>query len=556
MFSRANLIKFVKRVWGNQVFLILLIVNLLSNGVAAVVYPDALSVFLIFGISALSATIESLICRLFRNLLIRKCLLWLFVAIHLCMAIVDIFLIVNFQMIFTQDSLGIIAETTPEETKAFFSTYLDLKNVLCIILLVVFLIWLCVWISHKLAKRLSVAMISMLLTIVGALAYAHMGYSHAVEGQGGLSLSQMHSFTRLAYSVLGFKSNYQKIQVYKGVNSEITATLRQEEAPSIILVIGESFSLYHSSLYGYLKQTNPLLMARAEEGSMTVFDDVVATSDHTGIVMDSVFIANGSGESYDKAVFFPAFFRSVGYKTALLDNQYFVGSGLSWPTDGGLSEVLFDYRNSEKAGLDINLIAEIPDFPDPQLVIVHLFGQHFEYSARYPSSFSRFKESDYNQNLTREEREVVAHYDNSTLYNDFVVDSIIKKYEDKNCMVVYFSDHGEEIYEIDDFMGHGNATKRPSILYQVRVPFMIWTSDKFRSHYPDVVKRIKESKHKPLNTKHLPHFLFDVAGIETKYFCPELSFINDRYDGSAPRIILGSINYEEAKKQQTVKPRY
>ena len=151
---------------------------------------------------------------------------------------------------------------------------------------------------------------------------------------------------------------------------------------------------------------------------------------------------------------------------------------------------------------------------------------------------------------------MVAHYDNSTLYNDFVVDSIIRKYEDKNCIVVYFSDHGEEIYEIDDFMGHGNAAQRPTILYQVQVPFMIWTSDKFRANYPDVVKRIEDSKHKPLNTKILPHFLFEVARIDTKYFCPELSFINDKFDASTPRIILGSINYDEVKNQQKVTPRY
>ena len=97
-------------------------------------------------------------------------------------------------------------------------------------------------------------------------------------------------------------------------------------------------------------------------------------------------------------------------------------------------------------------------------------GQHYTYEIRYPSEFKRFSASNYSGDLTDAEREIVAHYDNATLYNDYVVDNVIKQFEDKNCILVYFSDHGEEIYEIDDFMGHGNAAQRPTLKYQMRVP--------------------------------------------------------------------------------------
>ena len=217
---------------------------------------------------------------------------------------------------------------------------------------------------------------------------------------------------------------------------------------------------------------------------------------------------------------------------------------------------MFDYRNPNSVGHDINLIPLIPDFADPQMIILHLFGQHFTYDTRYPSEFKRFKASDYSNDLNEEEREVIAHYDNATLYNDFIVDSIIKKYEDKNCLVIYFSDHGEEIYEIDDFMGHGNAKQRPTINYQIEVPFMIWASPKFKAAYPDIAKRIKESAHKPIITDDFSHFMFDVAGIETNYFCPELSFINDKYQTPKPRIVLGDIDYDKYKPEPGFKPRY
>ena len=555
MLSKERIVKLVKNVWGNRVFLILLIFNIFSNGVAVVSYPDALSILYILGISALSATIESIICHLFRNMTLRKCVLCLFLTIHMFLAIVDIFMAANFGMLFTGDSIGILAETTPDESQAFLSTYLNVWSILFIVAATCAFIWLAVWLSRKMERKLPVAVASLILSLVGVFVYGQMGYNHVFEGEGGNSVSQLHSITRLGFSVISFRSTYANIKVMRAANDDVTATLRQDDAPSVIVVIGESFSVYHTPLYGYPKQTTPRLSARVNDGSMVLFDDVVSAVDHTGSVLSTVFKLDGANEPGGQNVLFPTCFHKAGYKTALVDNQYFVRDGFSWLTDRTLSEQMYDYRNPEKVGHDINLLSLIPDFDDPQLIIVHLFGQHFTFSDRYPAEFGHFTAADYSSNLTEEEREIVAHYDNATLYNDFVVDSIIRKYEDRNCIVVYFSDHGEEIYEIDDFMGHGNAAKRPTIRYQIRVPFMIWTSDKFSAQYPDVVKRIEESKHTPLITSCLPHFLFEVAGIDTKYFNPELSFINDKFQSKA-RIVLGSIDYDKYKEAVPVTPRY
>ena len=556
MNSKSSFVNFVLKLWGNQVFLTLLVINILCNSTAIAVYRDAWSIILILCISALAATIESCICRLFGNKKARTCVLAGFITLHLLIAIVDIFLIANFELIFTSDSIGIMAETTPEEIKSFFSTYLTIPNILILVCAVGVIVGLALWIARKLTGNKILAFSSMALSIFGALVYVFMVYNHAANGEGGASVSQLHAFTRTGYAILNAKSTYENIQFMRDVNHKVSATLRQDSVPSIVVIIGESFSIYHSSLYGYSKPTNPLLSNRANEGSLIVFDNVVSGSDHTGVVLSLVFRVTGSNEPNTNSVLFPTFFKKTGFKTALLDNQYFVNKGFSWIIDGGLTDIMFDYRNPKKVDQDIDLIPLIPDFADPQMIIVHLMGQHFNYDIRYPQEYKRFTANNYSTDLSEDEREVIAHYDNATLYNDFIVDSIIKKFEDKNCLVVYFSDHGEEIYEIDDFMGHGNATKRPTINYQVRVPFMIWASPRFRAAYPDVTQRIKESAHNPIMTDDLPHFLFDVAGIDTKYYCPELSFINDKYQTSKPRIILGDINYDQYQPDPAFKPRY
>ena len=551
--------QFISRLWGNRVFLILLILNIVSNVAAAAVepYDNVLTVCYILGISALSATVESIIVRLFRGTVLRRCVLSLLAALHVFMAIVDYFLIANFKMIFTADSIGILAETTPEESQAFLGTYLNLWSILLIIVTVVGVMGCAAWLARTLARKLPVALASMALALLGVFVYGQMIYNHMHEGEGGNSVSQLHAFTRLGYSAVSFRGAYENIKVMRSVNRDVTATLtRGDDAPSIILVIGESFSLYHSSLYGYSKPTNPRLSARVGDGSMVLFDNVVSPSDHTGMVIKLMFQLNRGKDQGPTDVLFPVCFRKAGYRTVLVDNQYFVRDGFSWFTDRDLSEQMFDYRNPDKVGHDINLIKEIPELADPQLVIVHLFGQHFTYSGRYPSDFARFKATDYPDNLSQVEREIVAHYDNATLYNDYVVDSIISRYEDKNCIVVYFSDHGEEIYEIDDFMGHGNAAKRPAIDYQIRVPLMVWTSPSFRDKYPGVAQRIADARHTPVITDDLPHFLFDVAGVSTGSYRPDRSFINDRYDVSKPRIVLGNTDYDKYKPDASFKPRY
>lgn len=556
MISRASLERFVLKTWGNQYFLILFIVNILSNMIAVVRFDDMLSPFVILCISALSATVESFICRLFGNTIARKCVLWFLVALHLLLAIVDIFLAINFQKILSVGIFCIVAETTSSEAKSFLSTYLDIKSVLGIIIAIALVLWFAIWVSRHLVHKRVVALISMILSLLGVFAYLSVATGHTVDSNGLNSISQLHSFTRFSHSSLKFKEMIGNMQSIRDINRSVTASTSLAESPSIVVIIGESFSKYHSSLYGYGKLTNPLLSARVNDGSLNVFDDAISISDHTGVVMFSAFSANGSDEPNNTDILFPTCFRKAGYKTACLDNQYFPGGGYTWITDVPLSDIMFDYRNQHDVKHDADLINEIPQFADPQLIVMHLIGQHYTYEDRYTSEFKHFTAADYSKDLSEDEREIIAHYDNATIYNDYVVESVIRKFQDKNCMVVYFSDHGEELYEIDDFMGHGNAAERPTVEYQLRVPFMVWTSSEFQSKYPDVVKRIKESVHKPILTDYVAHFLFEVAGIDTKYYCPELSFINDNYPEDISRIVLGNMDFDNRDKSVTIKTRY
>ena len=110
------------------------------------------------------------------------------------------------------------------------------------------------------------------------------------------------------------------------------------------------------------------------------------------------------------------------------------------------------------------------------------------------------------------QREILAAYDNATLYNDFVVKSIIDKYKEKDAVVFYLSDHGLDVFDTDpDFFGHAKAT--PASTEHCRhIPFMVYVSPTFQDKRPELVKRMREAAHKEFCADKLIYCIMDAAG--------------------------------------------
>ena len=135
--------------------------------------------------------------------------------------------------------------------------------------------------------------------------------------------------------------------------------------------------------------------------------------------------------------------------------------------------------------------------------------------------------------------------DNATLYNDYVVNSILNKFTDDYCIVFYFSDHGEEVYELRNFMGHGSAMDSPNANYQLRVPLMVWMSPSYKQANPQMCEKLNRAKHYPICMDDIGHTLLNVAGITCKGFAPTRSFINDNFNKDRDRIVMNSIDYDK-----------
>ena len=147
------------------------------------------------------------------------------------------------------------------------------------------------------------------------------------------------------------------------------------------------------------------------------------------------------------------------------------------------------------------------------------------------------------KNLTDSEKQVIAEYDNAVLYNDFIIDEIIKRFEDKNAIIIYISDHGQSVYDVENFMGHMDGIIDTSL---IEIPMLIWTSKKFQAEYPDINKRISESVNRPYMTDDIIHTMLDITGIETEDYEPSRSIINASFDTTRPRIYSNHL-YDKEK---------
>ena len=498
--------------------------------------------FSILCLSAFLAYLESIVYRVLHRSWLKRIWLILMVALHSAFIIIEYYLLLNFQTIITIETVNILLDTNPEESANFIETYLKIPTV-CLYLLFAGVIVVAAWLLSKLIEESKLKVCFLVFSIIGLFILIYCGYSFAVY-RNGMSIPQYTSVTRTLHSLYAVSKNQETTRKVCEYNRQIQVSQDISHKPTIVVVIGESMSVYHSSLYGYEKQTNPLLSKRKDKGELLIFDNAVSLHDHTTSSLEAMLSLDSLRVDYTNKALFPICFKKAGYHTEMFDNQYFVGSGYSSLTDRELSEMMYDKRNSHRWKYDGDMVGQISVEDSASLYMIHLWGQHYTYKERFPPSFSIFTADDYDGNLPESKREIMADYDNAMLYNDFVVDRILQKFESQYCCVFYLSDHGEEVYEVRDYMGHGNAGPSPNPNYQIRIPLMVWFSPSFLEDNPQLFEQMAKAIHYPICSDDIGHTLLDVAGIKTADFVDHLSILNPHFDTKRHRIVLHSVDYD------------
>lgn len=298
-------------------------------------------------------------------------------------------------------------------------------------------------------------------------------------------------------------------------NPDVIETL-EDHPQDIVIILGESFSKYHSSLYGYSKETNPCLQRYVDDGNMVVFDSVsspeVSTTPTFKYLLNTHTRAKTS--KWYESTTIQEYFKLAGYHLTWISNQQQFGA-LNNISSG--QSVLCDesyFHGGEGQTKDMVVVdtyKKLSLCSDKNLIFFHLYGQHPEFDRRYPDTFSKFKPSEYI--APPNQQAILAAYDNATLYNDSVVAAILSCFKEKDAIVVYLADHGLDLFYTDDhYCAHGKPSDPESYNMATQVPFMVFMSDSFRSKHPKLVSIVEGAKCEPFCTEMFFYRLLNFCG--------------------------------------------
>ena len=375
---------------------------------------------------------------------------------------------------------------------------------------------------------------------------------------------------RLAFSIRANQLTAKQVQKLITGIDKVQVDSCAFTTPHIVLIIGESYNRYHAQLYGYEKPTTPRQLERVQQGELIAYQDVVAPWNLTSFVFKflfSLYTVGDQGEWCDYPLF-PEIFRQAGYHVTFLTNQFlpqakeavYDFSGGFFLNNPTLSHAMFDARNEKLSYYDEGLLKDWDQMEEARgkkqeargkLTIVHLKGQHLDYRTRSPKNRWFFKQEDYDRpDLRPAEIQRLAYYDNAVLYNDSIVDQVIRRVEDEQAVVIYVPDHGEECYGPGvHFCGRMHSTEITGRLAheEFDIPFWIWCSHAFMVEQPELFDAIVRAKNRRYMTDAIPFLLMHLAGIHTPDYREELDILSQQYNEMRPRILKNTTDYDSIK---------
>lgn len=397
----------------------------------------------------------------------------------------------------TQSLMFIIFESNKSESAEYFQNYFSFSIVIAFVIFT--LIPLYLWSKVKsiqISKKVAYGASLLILIAV---------FSAPVKK--AIEMHQVAYFYKSVSKHLAVTPPWQLILGYKDYQDELKevennllnfnqipplSQLKEHEKSlptTVVIVIGESTSRVHMGLYGYHRDTNPKLSSIKNE--LTIFNNVFASRPNTIESLEQVltFANQEDPDLYKTKPSLIAMMKQAGYKTYWITNQQTLTARNTMLTTFAkqADEQIFlnNARSQNAYSFDEKVLApyseKLAEMAEKKLIIVHLLGTHMKYAFRYPPSYDFFKDKKgLSTALTEDKVQFVNEYDNAVRYNDHIVYELIQRLKQSNqakqqSLLVYFSDHGEDVYDskAHDFRGR-NEAKPTYPMYAV--PFIIWHS--------------------------------------------------------------------------------
>lgn len=494
---------------------------------------------------------------------------------------INIFLTLNFDTMISPWILLLVHETNSNESSEFLSTYalstpsivtygLTLLSVGLIVIgekmgrsitikrprlmLFPFILWLAVGVWQA------------VLVIIMFFASTQSQLQSWYEGKAFYCIENTPA--NLLYSCYHLHlTNHENDAAWEASEKVFQSVVTRDEKDTldVVLIIGESYNKYHASIYGYYLDTTPTMREQQKRGNLFVFQDAVSPYNMTTLAVKNMLSTNSISlhQSWEEHPLVMTIFRKAGFDVAMWDNQKSENNVLFHDFSNnsllyGKKMVESTYHHLNNAPFDydqqlVDTALTVKRKPGSTLTVFHLMGQHTAPIWRYPENDENAiytSDSIQRNDLNDYQRQYIAEYDNATRYNDHVIGSIIQYYSQRNAVILYLSDHGDEVYDYRDVVGrtHEPVKQKQALKYQYEIPMVLWCSDQFIQRHPNTMKNIRRAILRPFSSDNVPQLLMGLSNIHSSSYEPKKDVLSNQYH-CGKRIVQNTTDYDEVMKQ-------
>ena len=518
--------------------------------------------------------------------IIKKSFVALISIVSVLLLIVNLFLVLNFGGTLNEHLLGIALQSDPNETKEFFGEYLNAK--FCVATIAILCILGAVYRYGDRAiraligggessksdlgeskRRVKIFWIIFVALVIALILVHCLRIRPYNQRESDVVYVAVDSTKRAMTSIFGAMREYEQIEANF---SEYIKNIAHTKAPkdrriaNIVLIIGESAQRNLMQIYGYALSNTPILsaMKAQNKGNLLVFDNVISSQISTFESLAQV-LTFANNDDLDKKWFeyvnLIDAMKLGGYKSVVISNQerfslfskatttiFSRADELHWSADSVAGKRL-DTMGFDEAILPIlDRVVESSDLlpkDNALFLTLHLMGSHVGYSNRYPKAFERFLPRDITHAQKSRAKADLAQYANSILYTDFITGEIIKRFAHKDSIVIYISDHANDVWDT----GEGSLRLDNKITrFMVEVPFVVFVSDEFKTRHPQIYARIASATNKPFMIDDLIHALIDIAGFKVDGYEVARSVFSDDFNANRARKVGTKANVDYDKE--------
>ncbi|WP_264524006.1 phosphoethanolamine--lipid A transferase EptA [Flavobacterium sp. N502536] len=467
-------------------------------------YKSLNGIVLIFSLIILMLVLNAFVFYLIFSLsrYVGKFLLVLFFMINA----VAVYFVNTYSVIIDESMIGNVLNTNFEESSSFFSFKLILYLIFLGIIPSIYIIKVNI-IKVALKKFLTLSSLALLFIIVLVFANASnwLWIDKNSKQLGGLAMPWSYSVNTSLFYIHKYKKNEKEILLPNAV-------IKDNQKSVVVLVIGESARSQNFSLYGYKKNTNPLL---SKTKNLFHFN-ANSCATYTTAGVKCILEHTNSDDLYE-----------------ILPNYLYRNNvEVVWrTTNWGEPPVHIEkYQNrdilkkdckGEECNYDEVLLKGLKEQilsskKNKILIVLHTSTSHGPtYSKKYPAAFETFKPVCNSVELGKcSQEELFNAYDNTIVYTDYILSKVIedlKELKEYKSAMIFVSDHGESLGEKNLYMHGVPISFAPKEQYEI--PFIVWVSDNS--------KQLKANK--TVSQNHVFHSVLNFLNIQSPVYNEQMN---------------------------------